>query len=258
MGVRPRRPRLDLRATGTGRSRAPGAPIPWLRWPCARPIAEHPANTVRSITRLFTSDVEDKPWFNDREMWPPYLIHAGRAAVQSLQPGASASATTSCSDVTDAYFLFAYPFLLAVPGLQRARAATAGRRARSQPRDAALHRAAKPSRAAWSSSWASGCTATSGSTARRPNYTIEGLTTETHGALLPRRAARRCCRPCPEISGVTFRIHGESGVDRGQLRFLEDGVRRRGDVRPQGRDRHARQGNGPGHDRHGARRPACR
>jgi len=36
-------------------------------------IAERPANTVRSITRLFTSDIEDKPWYNDREMWPAYL-----------------------------------------------------------------------------------------------------------------------------------------------------------------------------------------
>ena len=36
-------------------------------------VAEQPANVVRSVTRLFTSDVEDKPWFNDREMWPRYL-----------------------------------------------------------------------------------------------------------------------------------------------------------------------------------------
>jgi hypothetical protein len=36
-------------------------------------VAERPANVVRSVTRLFTSDVEDKPWYNDREMWPQYL-----------------------------------------------------------------------------------------------------------------------------------------------------------------------------------------
>ena len=35
--------------------------------------AERPANVIRSVTRLFTSDVEDKPWYNDREMWPQYL-----------------------------------------------------------------------------------------------------------------------------------------------------------------------------------------
>jgi hypothetical protein len=39
----------------------------------AKPVAEQPANRVRSVMRLFTSEVEDKPWFNDREMWPDYL-----------------------------------------------------------------------------------------------------------------------------------------------------------------------------------------
>ncbi len=40
---------------------------------------------------------------------------------------------------------------------------------------------------------------------------------------------------------------------RGQLRFLEDGVRGRARMRPQGRNRHARQGHRPGHDRCRAR-----
>jgi hypothetical protein len=38
-----------------------------------KPVVERPANVIRSINRLFVSDIEDKPWFNDREMWPNYL-----------------------------------------------------------------------------------------------------------------------------------------------------------------------------------------
>ncbi len=38
-----------------------------------KPIVEQPANLIRSLTRLFVSDIEDKPWYNDREMWPQYL-----------------------------------------------------------------------------------------------------------------------------------------------------------------------------------------
>ena len=38
-----------------------------------KPLAERPANQIRSISRAFVSDVEDKPWFNDRAMWPEYL-----------------------------------------------------------------------------------------------------------------------------------------------------------------------------------------
>src|ERR1700678_3921150 len=34
---------------------------------------ERPANAVRSMMRSFCSDVEDKPWFNDRAMWPLYF-----------------------------------------------------------------------------------------------------------------------------------------------------------------------------------------
>jgi hypothetical protein len=29
-------------------------------------LAEQPANRIRSLTRLFCSDVEDKAWYNDR------------------------------------------------------------------------------------------------------------------------------------------------------------------------------------------------
>src|SRR6266851_16223 len=36
-------------------------------------VIEQPFNKVRGIARLFTSDVEDKPWYNDREMWPQYM-----------------------------------------------------------------------------------------------------------------------------------------------------------------------------------------
>src|SRR5437773_1880724 len=39
----------------------------------SQPIAEKPANPIRSIARLFASDVEDKPWFNDRTFWRHYL-----------------------------------------------------------------------------------------------------------------------------------------------------------------------------------------
>src|SRR6185437_14837339 len=37
------------------------------------PLVERPHNRVRSIGRLFVSDVEDKPWFHDRDFWPDYL-----------------------------------------------------------------------------------------------------------------------------------------------------------------------------------------
>ena len=65
-----------------------------------------------------------------------------------------------------------------------------------------------------------------GSIVPNPNYTIEGLTHETHGPYC-RDAIRQLLKACPAISGVTFRIHGESGVTEGSYDFWKtvfDGV----------------------------------
>src|SRR5260370_16325516 len=78
-------------------------------------VTEQPANAVRSVQRLFTSEVEDKPWFYDREMWPRYLamLAENRFNRFNLSFGIGYDFLRG---VTDAYFLFAYPFFLSVPG----------------------------------------------------------------------------------------------------------------------------------------------
>jgi hypothetical protein len=52
----------------------------------------------------------------------------------------------------------------------------------------------------------------------QPNYTIAGLTRETHGPYC-RDAVRTLLRALPAVTGVTFRIHGESGVEEGSYDF---------------------------------------
>lgn len=47
-------------------------------------VVERPANPVRSVARLFVSELEDKPWFYDRA-----FCHAGGPALQpSMRPAA--------------------------------------------------------------------------------------------------------------------------------------------------------------------------
>ena len=46
-------------------------PFAVLNFP--KSILDKPANAIRSVARCFVSDVEDKPWYNDRAMWPQYL-----------------------------------------------------------------------------------------------------------------------------------------------------------------------------------------
>ncbi|MCX6629233.1 MAG: hypothetical protein NTW28_16570 [Candidatus Solibacter sp.] len=52
----------------------------------------------------------------------------------------------------------------------------------------------------------------------RPNYSIEGLNADTHGPYC-RDAVRALLKAIPAVSGVTFRVHGESGVEEGSYQF---------------------------------------
>ncbi len=189
-----------------------------------KPVTERPANTIRSITRLFTSDVEDKPWYNDREMWPAYLsmLAAQRFNRFSLALGIGYD---FLDGVTDAYFLFAYPFLLSLPGYNV--------RVPQLP-DAERDRNLEMLRFIAEQTAACGMDFQLGiwmhgyrwNASPNPNYTIEGLTAETHGPYC-RDALRTLLQAVPKISGVTFRVHGESGVAEGSYQFWKtvfDGV----------------------------------
>jgi hypothetical protein len=190
----------------------------------AKPVAERPANTVRSVTRLFTSDVEDKPWYNDREMWPNYLtmLATQRFNRFSLALGIGYD---FIRQVTDAYFLFSYPFLLSVPGYDvRVPQLSGAERDRNLDMlrfisEQVVARGMQFQLGLWMHGyeWID---------SPHANYTIKGLTRETHGRYC-RDALRMLLRECPAIGGITFRIHGESGVEEGSYDFWKtvfDGV----------------------------------
>ena len=189
-----------------------------------KPIVERPANAVRGVKRLFTSDVEDKPWYNDREMWPEYLTMLASQRFNRFNL-ALGIGYDFLRNVTDAYFLFAYPFLLTVPGYDV--------RVPQLP-DAERDRNLEMLRFISEQTAARGLQFQLGIWTHgyewidspRPNYTIAGLTRDTHGPYC-RDAVRALLRACPAIGGVTFRIHGESGVAEGSYEFWKtvfDGV----------------------------------
>src|SRR2546425_6358412 len=180
------------------------------------PITERPANVVRSVMRLFASEVEDKPWYNDREMWPRYLtmLATQRFNRFNLSFGLGYD---FLRQVTDAYFLFAYPFLLSVPGY--------GVRV-PQLSNAERERNLETLK------FISELTVARGLNFQlvicmhgydwidspHANNTIEGLTRANHGPYC-RDALRLLLQACPAIGGVTFRTHGESGVEEGSYEF---------------------------------------
>ncbi len=182
----------------------------------AKPLTEQPANRVRSVMRLFTSEVEDKPWFHDREMWPEYLTMLATQRFNRFQL-AFGIGYDFLRNVTDAYFLFAYPFLLSVPGYRvRVPQLPDAERDRNLEMlryisEQAVMRGLEFQLGLWMHGyeWID---------SPHPNYTIEGLSAETHGPYC-RDAVSALLKACPAITGVTFRVHGESGVEEGSYEF---------------------------------------
>jgi hypothetical protein len=186
------------------------------------------ANAVRSVQRLFTSEVEDKPWFYDREMWPQYLamLAENRFTRFNLSFGIGYDFLRA---VTDAYFLFAYPFLLSVPGynVHAVNLPDAERDRNLETLRYISEQTVKAGLQFQLGIWMHGYV---WENSPHPNYTIEGLNAENHGPYC-RDALTALLRACPAISGVTFRVHGESGVSEGSYPFwgtVFDGVKRCG------------------------------
>jgi hypothetical protein len=217
-----------------------GDPYPAIQ--VQQPLAEQPFNQTRSIGRSFVSDVEDKPWFNDRAMWPAYfaMLAAQRINRFTLNFGIGYD---FLDHVIDSYFLFAYPFLLSVPGY-KVRAVNLPDRERDQnletlqfiSRQAVAH-GIDFQLGIWTHGY-------QWKDSPNPNYTIEGLTPENHAAY-SREALSALLAACPAISGITLRTHGESGVPEGSYSFwglVFDGVARSGrkveiDLHTKGLDR---------------------
>ena len=181
-----------------------------------RPVSESPLNPIRSVSRMFVSDVEDKPWFNDREMWPQYLTMLATQRFNRFSLALSIG-YDFLRDVTDAYFLFPYPFLLTVPGFNvRASGVPDAERDHNLETlkfisDQTVARGIDFQLGLWMHGyqWIN---------SPRANHVIEGLTPETHAPYC-RAALTALLKACPSISGVTFRIHGESGVAEGSYDF---------------------------------------
>lgn len=190
-----------------------------------KPLVEQPANKVRGLNRLFVSDIEDKPWYNDRDMWPKYLtmLATQRFNRFNLSTGIGYD---FLQRVTDGYFLFAYPFLLSVPGynVHVSELADTERDNNLAMLKYISEQTAVRGMEFYLGIWMHGYEWLNTTNA---NYNIKGLTKETQAAYC-RDALRLLLQSCPAISGITFRVHGESGVNEGSYEFWKtvfDGIK---------------------------------
>jgi hypothetical protein len=84
------------------------------------PIAEAPRIPVRSISRCFSSEIEDKGWLHDKDGWRHYLDMLAEARINrfALTLGMHYNYPYGQEFLNDVYLIFAYPFLLKVPGFE--------------------------------------------------------------------------------------------------------------------------------------------
>jgi hypothetical protein len=193
---------------------------------------EKPANEVRSVGRYFCSELEDKAWLYDKDFWPGYLdvLAASRFNRFCLAFGLEYDFPKG---VTSDYLHFPYPYLLDVPGYDV-------RVVQLAAPDGKVLGTPVPVSAAEREKNLQALQFIAAQTAMRglhfqlgiwthayqwtdsPNayHRIEGLTPETHAAYC-RDALAMLLKLCPEIQGLTLRVHGESGIPEGSYGFWE-------------------------------------
>jgi hypothetical protein len=180
------------------------------------PIVEKPANAVRSVMRQFVSELYDKPWYYDRAMWPKYLatLATNRFNRFDLTFGLGYD---MLKNVADPYFVFAYPFLLAVPGYN---VGVTNLPDAERDRNLAMLRFISEQTVAHGLDFELGLWMHGYEWKNTPNakYVITGLTKDNHAAYC-RDALTALLKALPAVSSVGLRIHGESGVAEGSYDF---------------------------------------
>ena len=191
----------------------------------------HAANKIRSVGRYFCSEVEDKPWYYDHDFWREYLdaLVASRFNRFNLGFGLGYDFPRG---VTGDYFHFVYPYMVKVPAFPNVRvvqlAEADGKRLATpvvlsdveRERNLATLKFIAAETAKRGMEFQLGIWTHAYKWVDSPNayHRIEGLTPETHAAYC-RDALAILLRECPEIGGLTLRVHGESGIPEGDFSF---------------------------------------
>ncbi|QHN03278.1 hypothetical protein FTO74_07790 [Granulicella sp. WH15] len=180
------------------------------------PIVETTANKVRCIARAFCSDIEDKSWYYSKEFWRSYLdvVATSRFNRFAFVFGFGYDFPKG---VTGDYFHFPYPYLVDVPGYKvSVTPLEAGEREKNLEilQFIAAETAARGLEfqlGIWTHAY-------EWTDSPKADHHVIGLTAENHAAYC-RDALAMVLKACPEITGLTMRVHGESGVPEGSYPF---------------------------------------
>jgi len=179
-------------------------------------VAEQTPNRVRCVARAFCSDIEDKSWYYDKEFWRTYLDSMIRCRFNRFA-FVFGFGYDFPRGVTGDYFHFPYPYLVDVPGSKvRVDPLEAGEREKNMDmlqfiaRETAA-RGLDFQLGIWTHAY-------EWTDSPKADHHITGLNPDNHAAYC-RDALAIILKKCPEISGLTMRVHGESGIPEGSYPF---------------------------------------
>lgn len=184
------------------------------------PVVEITPNRVRSVARAFCSEIEDKSWFYDRDFWTHYLdsLVFARFNRFNFTLGIGYDFPTG---VTGDYLHFPYPYLVkltAYPDVRVDPPLPSGEREKNL--EVLQFIAAETERHGLDFQLAIWTHAYEWTASPNSDHHILGLTPATHASYC-RDALAELLKLCPQIKGVTLRVHGESGIPEGSYGFWE-------------------------------------
>ena len=183
------------------------------------PVTERAANQVRSVARAFCSEIEDKTWYYDKGFWRSYLtaLATNRFNRFSLTFGIGYDFPRG---VTGDYFHFPYPYLFDLPGYDVG-VVPLSKAERDRNLEMLQFIGAETSRRGLQFQVGIWTHAYEWVDSPRAHHHIVGLTAANHAAYC-RDAVTYLLKSCPDIQGLTLRVHGESGIPEGSYDFWRD------------------------------------
>ncbi|HIZ37236.1 MAG TPA: hypothetical protein H9815_15785 [Candidatus Ruania gallistercoris] len=173
---------------------------------------EHrPTTPIRSVLRTMVSEVQDLTWYHDRDFWRTYLTHLATHRINRFQLAFGMQYNYSHDpNARDNYLAFAYPFLVDVPGFD---VQVSGIDAAEKERNLATLRFISREAARRGLHFQLGLWNHAYEFPESPQerYPIKGLSAQNH-ATYCREALRAILLACPDIAGITVRVHYEGGV----------------------------------------------
>ena len=184
------------------------------------PIIETTPNKTRSVARAFLSEIEDKSWFYDRAFWTRYFDTLAYARFNRFNL-AFGFGYDFPRGVTGDYFHFPYPYLVELPGYSNVAIEpplSPGERQRNLETlrfiaTETVRRGLEFQLGIWTHAY-------QWTDSPNADHRITGLTPEIHAAYC-RDSLAALLKACPQITGLTLRIHGESGIPEGSYSFWQ-------------------------------------